>query len=270
MERVARAPFCPEMSSRVDFSVREDSKYILRTQYTNSAKPGHTLILPLLTAQKRNAKPKLSPHSKISNFQYQNRHLRRHQPTLIPSTSRLNTYLHPVSPTPYHPAPPSSHLTKSQIPRSRIRRPKKNDERQTAWPQRRPQAQDHAPRRPLGGSALQEAAAGDGVQVLALRRLLARQGHRAGEGGRRGQTTEQRHQEMRACAADQEREEGHGFRYVRGRSICLSIYSFYLVWYSRRRFEEEQATPKLELRANLRDMVYCSTERRLSEFRGRE
>jgi hypothetical protein len=89
-----------------------------------------------------------------------------------------------------------------------------HDQRQTPRPQRRPQAQKHPPRRPLGRPTLQETTAGDCIQVITLWWLLARQGHRAGEGGGGGQTTQQRHPEMRQGAVDQEWEESYGVWYV--------------------------------------------------------
>lgn len=66
----------------------------------------------------------------------------------------------------------------------------------------------------MGGPALQETTAGHGVQILTVRWQFARQGDRARESRCRGQAAELGDPEVRARATDQEREEGHGVRYV--------------------------------------------------------
>ena len=67
---------------------------------------------------------------------------------------------------------------------------------------------------PMGRRILQEAASRNRLQIVALRRVFARQGHRAGEGWRRGQAAQLGHPQVCAGAAHQERQEGYCFRYV--------------------------------------------------------
>ena len=66
----------------------------------------------------------------------------------------------------------------------------------------------------MGRSPLQEASPRYRLQIVTVRRLVARQGHRVGKSRRRGQAAEQCYPEMREGAIDQEREEGYCFRYV--------------------------------------------------------